>query len=74
MRGGNRSLTVAARMLNAEWMAAHPYRETYFETPDDLDMALAELKEEVCRRLQAAFAGVADPDNTVFAVSFQMSA
>jgi hypothetical protein len=61
-------------MLNAEWMAAHPYRETYFETPDDLDMALAELKEEVCRRLQAAFAGVADPDNTVFAVSFQMSA
>jgi hypothetical protein len=52
----------------AEWMAAHPYRESYFGAPDDLDMELATFKEEVCRRLQAAFAGAADPDNTVFAV------
>ena len=41
----------------AEWMAAHEYREAYFEQPEDMDLALQNygdyLVERVTKALQA---------------------
>ena len=51
----------------AEWMAAHEYRDAYFEEPDLLEGALAsEFRDFALRRLSAAL-DAAD-DNTVVAL------
>lgn len=49
------------------WMATHPYREAYFASPDDMQMALADFAAFL-RNLLAQQLADAD-DNTVVAVS-----
>ena len=51
-----------------EWMASQEYRESYFESPDDLGMAFADFQEAVCARIADAFRTAKRPENTVVAV------
>lgn len=37
----------------AKWMSNHDYRDSYFESPDLLDMALEDLKEEVAGEIRS---------------------
>jgi len=52
----------------AQWIAAHKYRDSYFEAPEDLDLALSDFKHELAERLRAAFKSSRNSDNTVVAV------
>jgi hypothetical protein len=52
----------------AEWMAGHRYREAYFESPGDLELALHNYTEAVAQRLQDALTAPDVDDNTVVVV------
>lgn len=47
------------------WMAAHEYREEYFESPDLLDTALPAFFEHLAREVGAQLVNQADPDGVV---------
>lgn len=53
--------------LFAEWMAAQEYRESYFDSPEDLDMALEDFAQHVAGIVRDALA--AGDDHGVVAVS-----
>lgn len=50
----------------ATWMSAHEYRESYFESPDDLDMALDDFTETVAKNVADALSGA--DENAVVAL------
>lgn len=52
----------------ASWMAGHRYRETYFESPEDLDLALNNFTDAVAQELRDALTSENVDDNTVVAV------
>lgn len=53
----------------AQWMAAHPYGESYFESPDDLtDDALADFDAYLAAHLRAALNGADVNERSVVAV------
>lgn len=52
----------------AEWMAEQKYRDSYFEAPDDLEMALDGFKRFCADRIANQIRESREPDNTVVAV------
>ena len=52
----------------AEWMAAEDYRESYFQAPDDLEMALSGFLDFVSARVKSTLDGEAADANAVVAV------
>ena len=52
----------------AEWMAGHRYREAYFDSPEDLDLALHNFAEAVAEQLREGLTDVDVDDDTVVAV------
>ena len=52
----------------AEWMAGHRYREAYFDSPEDLDLALHNYAEAVVQQLHEALTAADADDETVVAV------
>jgi hypothetical protein len=53
----------------SDWLAAHEYREAYFENPDDLKTALPGFVAEVERQLRETLTSGDDPERTVVALS-----
>lgn len=50
----------------ARWMADQEYRESYFESPEDLDMLLPDFVEQIVDEVSSALkAEDADPDTVV---------
>lgn len=54
--------------LFAQWMAAQEYRQSYFESPEDMDMALEDFAQHVVGTVRDALIA-ADDDEGVVAVS-----
>jgi len=52
----------------AEWMAGHRYREAYFESPEDLDLALHNYAEAVAEQLRETLTASHVDQETVVAV------
>lgn len=52
----------------ARWMAAHPYRDTYFEEPDLMESALPEFAETVVTSVSEALQRPEADENTVVAL------
>ncbi len=52
----------------AEWMAAEDYRESYFQAPDDLEMAMSGFLDFVSARVKSALDDEAADANTIVAV------
>ena len=52
----------------AQWMAGQRYREAYFESPDDLGLALNNYTDVVVQQLCDALSAPGVDDNTVVAV------
>ncbi len=52
----------------AHWMAAHEYRDAYFESPDDMALALEDLATAIIAQLRDALTEPAADANTVLAV------
>jgi hypothetical protein len=52
----------------ARWMANHRYHEAYFESPEDLDLALPAYTAAVVRELQEALTAPDVDENTVVAM------
>ena len=52
----------------AEWMADHEYRDAYFEQPEDMRMALADIAAAVQGRLRQALKHEDVDEDTVVAV------
>ena len=52
----------------ARWMAGHRYRGAYFESPEDIGLALNNYADEVVRQLREALASPGVDANTVVAV------
>ncbi len=52
----------------AEWMAAEDYRESYFQAPDDLEMAMSGFLDFVSARVKSALDDEAADANAVVAV------
>lgn len=52
----------------AHWMGSHRYREAYFESPEDLTLALNDYTEHVARQLREALIDPSVDENTVVAV------
>lgn len=52
----------------ARWMAAHDYRDAYFEHPEDIEPALEEFGEQVAGEVLAALASPEANSNAVVAV------
>ena len=50
----------------ARWMAAHPYREAYFEEPEDLQMALPTFTQVLIEQVKAILSDTRD--DTVVAI------
>lgn len=51
----------------AHWMAAHDYRDAYFESPDDMALALEDFAAAVVAQLRDALAAPDSAANTVVA-------
>lgn len=47
------------------WMASHDYRESYFEFPDDLEMALGNFREYVAEQVSEVLSTPGVNENTV---------
>lgn len=52
----------------AHWMAAHRYREAYFEDPDDMTLALTSFTEYVAEQVRDALTHPDADEETVVAV------
>lgn len=52
----------------AEWISSEEYRDSYFESPDDLDLFLPEFGKKIASIVNTTFASQADTE-TVVAVS-----
>ena len=52
----------------AEWMAAHEYREAYFEQPEDMDLALSDFADAAARRVTEALTAPDADEDTVVAI------
>lgn len=52
----------------AHWMANHPYREAYFESPEDLELALSGFTDVVIEQVRNALNASEVDDNTVVAL------
>jgi len=52
----------------AHWMAAHPYRDTYFEEPDLMESALPEFSDAVVKDVSEALRRSEADENTVVAL------
>ena len=52
----------------AEWMAAEEYRESYFQAPDDLEMAMSGFLDFVSARVRSALDDEAADASTIVAV------
>ena len=52
----------------ADWMAAEEYRESYFASPEDLDLALGDFRRAVADRVRAALAAAGMDEQGVLAV------
>lgn len=52
----------------AEWIAAEEYRESYFASPDDLDMVLGDFRRATAERVHAALTAPTTTADTVVAV------
>lgn len=53
----------------AEWMAAHEYREAYFEHPEDLELALPEFADYVIEKVKQVLTSPEADETTVVAIS-----
>lgn len=53
----------------ASWMSSQEYRDSYFETPDLLDMALEDLKMEAANTIRSALTQPDSTEDTVVAVT-----
>ena len=51
--------------LFGQWMAAQEYRESYFESPEDLDMALEDFAQHAIGVVRGALAQAADEHGVV---------
>ena len=52
-----------------QWMSENDYKESYFEDPDDLEMALEDFLEYLTRLMRKKMGELPEPENTVFALS-----
>ena len=52
----------------AEWMSSQEYRDAYFESPDDLEVAMADFRDYVERTVTDALTGDDMDENTVVAI------
>lgn len=52
----------------ADWMTKQKYRNAYFESPEDIEMALEGFKDFCAESIASSFSKCAEPDNTVVAV------
>jgi len=52
----------------AMWIAAEEYRESYFASPDDLDMVLGDFRQATADRVRAALTAPTTTADTVVAV------
>jgi len=55
--------------LFAQWMAAQEYRESYFESPEDMDMALEDFFLHVVSVVRDALAAPGADEKTVVALT-----
>lgn len=53
----------------AEWMAAHDYRDAYFQSPELLDMELASYAAGLCEEIRQRLTAPAVDRHTVFALT-----
>jgi hypothetical protein len=53
----------------AEWRADHEYRDAYFESPDDMDLALQDFAEHVANQVTANLTADDVDDNCVVAIA-----
>jgi hypothetical protein len=65
---GHGWITIDLTNTFAEWMAAHDYRDAYFEQPEDMELALADFADEVAGRVCAVLDGPDADDDTVVAI------
>ncbi len=49
----------------AQWMAAQNYRESYFESPDDLELVLSHFGEKIAEDVRKILAGNSDQETVV---------
>ncbi len=52
----------------AQWMAAEEYRESYFASPDDLDLTLGDFRRATADRIRALLTDPGSNDNSVVAL------
>jgi len=52
----------------AHWMAAHEYREAYFEQPDDIELALGDYAKYVAEEVEKALEAPGIDEHTVVAI------
>lgn len=55
--------------LFAEWMAEHPYRDAYFEEPEDMELALQDFATFVARQITDLLTSSDTTVDTVVALS-----
>lgn len=53
----------------AEWMANHEYRDAYFESPDDMDLALQDFADSIARKVTDVLTADNVDENTVVAIA-----
>ena len=53
----------------AEWMANHEYRDAYFESPDDMDLALQDFADSVAHKVTDELTATNVDENTVVAIA-----
>ncbi len=53
----------------AHWMASHRYRESYFESPEDMEPALEDFTEILTQRILSILLGSEVDDSTVVVVT-----
>jgi hypothetical protein len=52
----------------AHWMAQHRYREAYFESPEDMELALPDFAQEIETQITATLTASEVDENTVVAI------
>jgi len=53
----------------AKWMSSHRYRESYFESPDDMEPALKDFAEIVIQKINAFLESPEVDENTVAVIT-----
>ena len=68
IRAGHKWCLVNITDTFAEWMAIHEYRESYFDRPGDMELALDDFGESVANEVRAALKEPGNNEDTLVAV------